>query len=283
MSQSIFAPLVKANPNFLILNDNHINRGFVSINGQIGETLITVAAPYNFLLLWGQGCSFCKKFIPIFSSVVTKIINPQVKFSVYEVTPRCNLPAIIRDTIMSDVKGVPSVLLVVNGAAVKNLGSFDRAENFLKAIKSIIMQQNVQVRVLSQQDVDDLRQQQTQQQEGTERPSDAKTINMGSSDLWKNVVYSSYSNQKANSCPIDNIFGGCFTTGETMDCEGGTCNLSEMQGGKHGNNKNVGVPSEYQPSVKPRENTAGLDSSLNYNVAVPIQGGRDQGDRGRRR
>lgn len=131
------------------LTDEDIERRKVNINNKIIDSIISnIHTRIHFMLVWSPRCPICPKFIPIYLAVSGINFLSHVEFTTFEVEIGSQISNKARDSLISLV-GVPSVILFINGCAVKDLGWFKTQKEFLETIKTIMANiKNINVRIV---------------------------------------------------------------------------------------------------------------------------------------
>lgn len=248
-----FMSLANQRTNLYVLSEENIGRRPININNKVIDSIVSnVPVPIHFMLIWSPNCDICHQFIPIYIQVVDSINRSMIKFSVFEVVKGSRISDITRDSLIK-LEGVPSIILFINGAGVKNLGYFNTPQEFLLTIKEIITNiNNINVRMLDDNEVKSIRERQTSQ--GNEQPEDRNSINYGQDEKIGAlpVTIDIARGSGMNYCPIDDVMNNCMNMGETLNCSGGVCKLDGFTKGRGERERegSYGVPVDHTRSNK---------------------------------
>lgn len=256
-----------------------------TIKGVYASTVSNIPVEVNFVLIWSSKCHICHTFMPIFMHSASKINNPRIKFSTYEVVGGTRVQEFTKDTLLGQVEGVPTILVFINQVAVQKLQHFNNDKEMLMTVRRIVQNINtIHARVLND---DELRAMsgpvQKQDARQTKKDQDEKQINHKYNDNMGLAPVDYVSNKSCmNQCPLDSAMGSVFSCGESMSGQSGKCGLGGYETSNGSGNAPSGrvnyMPNDYQPThpEKRHRDVMGINDSFGMNNITPNQSSNDQ-------
>lgn len=258
-----------------------------TVKGVYASTVSNILVAVNFVLIWSSKCDICHNFMPIFMRVASKINNPRIKFSTYEVVGGTKVQEFTKDTLLGQVEGVPTILVFINQIAVQKLQHFSNDTEMLMTVRRIVQNINtVQARVLTD---DELRamsgpaQSQKQVARQEKKDQDERQVNHAYNDAMGLTPVDYVSNKSCmNQCPLDSAMGSVFSCGESMSGQSGKCGLGGYEASNGNGNAPAGkvnyMPNDYQPThpEKRHRDVMGINDSFGMNNISTNQASNDQ-------